>query len=45
MGACNIAGLITKVNKTGSIFMLPLRKTDDGKLRTCEMRNGMTLNS
>ena len=39
MGACNIAGLITNDDKTGSIFMLPLRKSDDERLLTCEMHN------
>ena len=27
--------------KTGSIFMLPLRKLDDERLQLCETHNGM----
>ena len=38
-------GLITTEDKTGSIFRLPLRKSDDERLLTCEMHNDMTVTS
>ena len=45
MRICVYWMLITTVDKTGSIFMLPLRKSDDERFLTCEMHNDMTATS
>ena len=45
MGACKIVRLIQSEDKTGNIFMLPLRNPHDESLLTCEMHNDMTMTS